>query len=149
LLLDWNKRFYATHPRTPEYERRFEELLARYRSQIFRFRASDILAFSGGDDEALILFARFSEVLGPVGASKALHVLAPRFFTLWDNDIAYSYSLYPNQGGWQHYFRLMRGRRQQCESLNGDPPDALKLLDEMDYVLYTMGEGADLLRDSP
>jgi hypothetical protein len=43
----------------------------------------------------------------------------------------------------------MRVRRQQCESLNGDPPDALKLLDELDYVLYTMREGAEWLRDSP
>jgi hypothetical protein len=149
LLLDWNKRFYATHPRTAEYVGTFEELLARYRSQILRFRVRDILAFTGRDDEALILFARFSEVLGPVGAAKTLHMLAPRFFTLWDNDIAYCYSLYPNHGGWQHYFRLMRVRRQQCESLNGDPPDALKLLDELDYVLYTMREGAEWLRDSP
>ena len=65
------------------------------------------------------------------------------------NDIAYSYSLYPNQGGWQHYFRLMRVRREQCGLLNGDPSDALKLLDEMDYVLYTMGEGTDWLRNTP
>jgi hypothetical protein len=48
--------------------------------------------------------------MGPVGAAKALHVLAPRFFALWDRPIARSASLYLKKRGANAslYWRWMR-----------------------------------------
>lgn len=46
-------------------------------------------------DEATVkgVFKSFEKVLGPVGATKCLHLLAPRFFPLWDRAIAEAYGL--------------------------------------------------------
>jgi hypothetical protein len=47
------------------------------------------------DDRPLVLalFAAFEQELGAVGTAKALNVLAPNFFSLWDNAIAYGYGV--------------------------------------------------------
>jgi len=140
LLLTWNRRFYATHsPTDPTYLGALANLLDRYRGQILHFRNESIQTFSPEDDEALVLFVRFSRVLGPVGASKALHLLAPAFFTIWDNWIAGVHGMYPNQGGWEHYSRLMVIRQKQCRHLDAGVNNPLKLLDEFEYLLFSKG----------
>jgi hypothetical protein len=65
------------------------------------------------------MFDDFDGVLGPLGASKRLHVLAPRFFPLWDGAVARSASLYFVKRGANggRYWRWMVTMKRECEEL--------------------------------
>lgn len=105
--------------------------------------SSPVAGFLPALEEARDVFAAFDEKLGPVGAAKALHLLAPRFFPLWDTKIAKEYL----GGGMKkagknadRYLRFMELVQGQCERL----PDArtlgryqLRALDEFNYCRYT------------
>jgi hypothetical protein len=88
-----------------------------------------------------LLFDRFARVLGPVGAAKSLHLLAPAFFPLWDQKIAHAYGLgkrSPNDYRVfmevvQDQYRLLRERGAPCR-------DLLKAIDEYNYCKYTLGQ---------
>jgi hypothetical protein len=58
------------------------------------------------------LFGLFRAECGPVGAGKALHVLAPNFFPLWDNAIAESYGVATETG----YFQFINIVKQQVSA---------------------------------
>jgi hypothetical protein len=88
LLFDWNRRFYASYPADDRYVARFKSLIEKYHDRILACRENTIESFSADADGPLLLFVRLSALLGPVGASKALHLLSPSFFTLWDNWIS-------------------------------------------------------------
>jgi hypothetical protein len=48
-----------------------------------------IASLTDTDEQPLLaVFPGFEAALGPVGAAKALHLLAPRFMPLWDRSIA-------------------------------------------------------------
>jgi hypothetical protein len=58
------------------------------------FRARSLTTLIGVDRPAILqLFGLFRSKLGPVGAAKALHVLPPTFFPLWDQAIACGYGV--------------------------------------------------------
>jgi hypothetical protein len=59
--------------------------------------------------DALRLFGLFRTECGPVRAGKALHVLAPNFFPLWDNAIADGYGVATETG----YFQFINIVKQQ------------------------------------
>jgi len=85
-------------------------------------------------------FRAFVAVLWPVGAAKALHVMAPGFFPIWDGAIARAFGLTisPPEASVRSYMRLMEIARRFCEeSVLADP---LKALDEWAYVRYTLGQ---------
>ena len=82
-------------------------------------------------------------MLGPVGSAKALHLLAPRFFPIWDTKIAQHYGLGLSVSGSkkQKYWRFMLITQGQCLGLrrahwNGD--NSLKAIDEYNYCKYTL-----------
>ena len=98
-------------------------------------------------DEARIVpaFVEFETLLGPVGAAKGLHLLAPEFFPIWDRTIASAYSCgLGNRGSnGARYLRFMQITADQCRMLEQDPAaptDLLKALDEWNYVRFTKGE---------
>ncbi len=98
------------------------------------------------------LFTRFEPVLGPVCAAKCLHLLAPRFFPLWDRAIAAGYGLPMKKLGdnADHYIAFMRITQLQCRELAGRFPaglSALKVLDEFNYCRFT--RRWDLAGDAP
>jgi len=92
LLQSWNARYYVSqhHGRFPrEHFKGLEKLLKHHEHALAAYRSRSIESLAAEDREAIeALFADFEALLGPVGAAKALHLLAPRFFPLWDRDIA-------------------------------------------------------------
>jgi hypothetical protein len=139
LLQRWNQpydrysRFDAAHCAD------IERLLSEHRALLQSLRARSIEDFSD-DDQTMVeaLFRDFELALGPVGAAKCLHLLAPRFFPLWDRDIASAYFvslLEPGRNG-ERYCRFMRIVKGQCGELGGEQRigrNPLKALDEYNY----------------
>ena len=82
--------------------------------------------------------------MGPVGTAKALHLLAPGLFPLWDRDIAKAYGLALGEAGsnGKRYWRFMLIAKQQCLELSRQEPSCknpLKSIDEYNYCKYTKG----------
>jgi len=133
LLLTWNAPYFQRNPIDGKYYRRFDAVLATHRDLIRRCRQRSIEDFDEAKDapELKRLFRDFNRLLKPVGAAKALHLLAPSFFPLWDNAIAkYRYGIWDLS--WPGYLEFIRIRQKQCRGLPG-VPDPLKALDEWDY----------------
>ncbi len=88
------------------------------------------------------LFAGFIEILGPVGAAKCLHILAPRFFPPWDTKIAAAYGL-PIGESRKHvwrYWRFMGCIQRQYQNIGGDQAigrNLIKALDEYNFCKHT------------
>ena len=70
--------------------------------------------------------------LGPVGAAKALHALAPTFFPMWDNEIARGYGV-STEGG---YFQFMLLAKRQLVGLPADLIPSLSLVKAFDEYNY-------------
>jgi len=97
LLLIWNGAFY----RYGNFdEAALETNLRDNQAALNAFRERNIASFGEGDEkETERLFDLVSKALGrkvdgvesPVSAGKALHLLAPNFFPLWDQYIAPAY----------------------------------------------------------
>jgi len=142
LLKTWNESFYRFHPFTEEHYLDLEALLESRQESLARYRQRDIEGLMDEDEiPAKELFAAFEEVLFPVGAAKCLHMLAPRFFPLWDRAIAAGYGLALDKKGNNagRYWIFMQFTRRQIQRLgkgySGTNP--LKRLDEYNYCVYT------------
>lgn len=150
LLLTWNNAFY----RYGLFD--FDELeraIANNMNKLGALRHREILSLSGADEKAVEeLFPTFLQALqildgkakgrkSPVGASKALHLLAPAFFPLWDAKIADAYgcAYYDDPVG--KYIQFCRITRQVAEAVQGYMPTKdktlVKLIDEYNYSKYT------------
>jgi len=105
-----------------------------------RVREATIENLPCGDRPRVVaLFRSFEKVLGPVGAAKALHLLAPRLFPLWDGAIARKYRVGLKKAGQngEGYWAFMQICRRQCEALGAMDGNPLKALDEYNYGKYT------------
>jgi len=146
LLLTWNRRFYnKNRPFNEEHMSAIEGLLNSHSRFLLPFRQRCIESLSEKDEKFVeSIFRHFEDVLGPVGAAKSLHLLAPRFFPLWDNAIAKAYHLYLGIPGRKakNYCRFMWIAKEQCIRLGGERSigrNPLKALDEYNYCRYTKG----------
>jgi hypothetical protein len=88
------------------------------------------------------MFQDFEVILGPVGAAKALHLLAPAFFPLWDRAIAVEYVSYllpTGQNGQQclKFMGMVQEQVTRIVSQGADVNSAIKRLDEYNYCRYT------------
>ena len=100
LLLTWNRAFYRFG--SFDFDK-LENCIATNFEKLNSFRNRYITSLSKSDDKDIsYLFKEFLEALqidsgkysgrkSPVGVSKALHLLAPNFFPIWDNRIARAY----------------------------------------------------------
>ena len=88
------------------------------------------------------IFARFAQVLGPVGAAKALGLLHPTVFVMWDTEIARRYC----GSTWRRnaaaaYGRFMSMTAEQARSCRGGRErfgdELLKVIDERNYCSLT------------
>ena len=143
LLQTWNRAYYQYRKPDRAHFEGVERLCLEHQSiwATCRARTIDSLA---GDEKATIsgLFQAFENVLGPVGAAKALHLLAPRFFPLWDRAIAKAYGLPLGRGGsnGHRYWSFMLITRQHYLQLRREAPECpnrLKWIDEYNYCKYT------------
>ena len=103
------------------------------------------------------LYDRFSDILDATGASKALHLLHPKLFIMWDDSIRKSYGIYvPSGNSYLRFLRMMREelakaieeyaneRKLSVEEaeeyiVSSTGVELTKLLDEYNYLKYTRG----------
>lgn len=152
LLLVWNNALYRYG--LFDYTT-LEQTLRTNMATLTGFRTRDIETFRK-EDECLIktLFATFLDALAiaegkskgrrsPVGVAKALHLLAPGFFPLWDDKIAKGYQCHYSRDPIGQYLRFMTISKNMAESLRGKVDirgsTLLKVIDEYNYAKFTKG----------
>lgn len=146
LLMSWNSNYYRFRKPDPTHVLQIETLVDGRLGFLMSMRSRRIDDLHEVDMEAVrSLFEDFDNLLGPVGAAKALHLLAPAVFPIWDGaiTIAYHCRLGPRGTNGVRYTAFMAITARQCRSLatQGDAPaDMLKALDEWNYVRYTRKE---------
>lgn len=144
LLQTWNREFYRFRGgfKTADFTA-IDNLINSYRMLLLALREKNIHDFDPRDRTAVIdLFERFEEVLGPVGAAKALHVLCPTYLPIWDRKIAAGYvgNLQTGRNG-DRYWRMMEyvAAQSRCLLADGYNGNCLKAIDEYNYCHFTKG----------
>ena len=175
LMLTWNQAFYRYGSFSFDA---LEEALKEHKATLEQYRARDVLGFDASTDEGPVrtLFRQFLVALqidadnkkrgtqSPVAVAKALHVIAPRFFPLWDREIGVAYGCRVDDRD-ESYLRFTKKTIEIIDTLEreydsgGDRaglPDAknlaaalsirtrfskpiLKFLDEYNYAKFTKG----------
>jgi hypothetical protein len=139
LLQTWNKNFYRFHKVFDAgHFTEIENLLWANSQALAAFRRRQIEGLELKDGPVVhALFEAFDKVLGPVGAAKALHLLAPGFFPLWDRKIAKAYdvALDGTAAKSDNYWEFMLVTKMQCRQLakEGFKDHPLKAIDEFNY----------------
>jgi hypothetical protein len=145
LLQTWNKAFYRYNKFDSQHFSDIEHIVNCHWQALADFRQRSIESFCDTDEATVRgIFESFEKVLGPVGATKCLHLLAPHFFPLWDRAIAEAYGLALRQRGRnaKRYCCFMRITKEQCKELGGEQTigrNPLKAIDEYNYCKYTKG----------
>ena len=146
VLQTWNRRFYvSTGIRSDsQHFAEIESLLERHAQALDHYRGRGIQSLAP-DEQADVeaIFDEFEEVLRPVGAAKALHLLAPRFFPIWDRSIASGAGFWLGKRGTNanRYWRWMLRTQRECQQVGGETtwgPGLLKRIDELNYCRYTI-----------
>ena len=152
LLLTWNQAFYR-------YGRFDFDLLEQCISSNLHilqdYRRRDIADYTVSDDlEIKKLFEEFLEALrirkdgeprarSPVSTSKALHLLAPRFFPIWDMEISKAYGCSYSSNPASKYILFLSKQKKIISAIDVDrlqgfgDKTPLKLLDELNYAKFT------------
>lgn len=135
----------------------FEELaqcIKRNMQVLDGSRNRDIISLLDSDTEKIsILFDNFLEALkrtrdgakSPVSVAKALSVLCPNFFPLWDSHIVEHYDCwYFSDSAAPRYIKFCKKMKLLAEKVSSFPtqPDdrpLLKRIDEYNYSKYTKG----------
>ena len=153
LLLTWNQALYRYG--IFDFDK-LEECISSNMRLLEKYRKSNILDYLLDDDRNIKhLFSECCSALricagskkgtkSPVAVAKALHLLAPNFFPLWDYKIAkaygYSYSYNPEE----KYLLFLQQTKGMVEGLGSSvnskalrKKTLLKLIDEYNYARYT------------
>ncbi len=148
LIRAWN-RFYANFD--------LEELsrcLNRNMTILTEFNNRNISTLADSDSDTIRnLFNQFLDALkrtldnqrSPVSVAKALSLLAPHLFPLWNFNIAFAYQCFYFDADiaadsyirFCHKMKLLSERVQHCVP-NPDDRSLLKRIDEYNYSKYTM-----------
>jgi hypothetical protein len=154
LLLTWNHAFYRYG--IFDFDK-LEDCISKNLALLDNYRNSNILNYTSADDEAIDhLFQEFLTALqihdgkkkgqrSPVAVAKALHLLAPDFFPLWDYEIARAYGCGYYSSPAEKYLIFFRKSKGMAEKLQPsvNPKSMgktlLKLIDEYNYAKYTRG----------
>jgi hypothetical protein len=142
LLQTWNNAHYRYHPFTPQHFSDIEQLITKW-DALARFRNRSITDIQDQDKTKVEeVFCEFEKVLYPVGTAKAMHLLAPRFFPIWDRAIAKSYGIPLRSVGKNAsaYFGFMLETKRQVDNLGGEVAigrNPLKAIDEFNFCVFT------------
>jgi hypothetical protein len=155
LLLTWNQAFYRYG--SFDFDK-LENTIANNLGKLEEFRKRSITTLSKADEPKIKeIFNEFMESLqiasgkmkgrkSPVAVAKALHLLAPNFFPLWDNRIAKIYGCDYSNNPAEKYVQFMKLMKNFVEEVKdyvdlSDYPNKtlLKLIDEYNYSKYTKG----------
>lgn len=153
LLLTWNQAFYRYG--SFDFEK-LEKCIVHNLQKISAFRKRDISSLSSSDESNIkTLFIEFLDALqidagkkrgtkSPVSVAKALHLLAPTFFPLWDDKIAKKgygcdYSKNPAEV-YIEFCKITKGIASKVKRCSGRHDKTIvKLIDEYNYSKYTQG----------
>lgn len=156
---DFLRRWNPPQSRMPawkfeEFIQNLDKTFEKNKDRLLKFREREILSFNFDNEDEVEeikgLFAEFEKVIKePAGVSKVLHILAPKFFPLWDKYIAKAYNpttyvkprLFTKTGVSSEtaYINFMYQVAHQLKQLEKVPEMALKRLDEYNYLRYTKG----------
>ncbi|MCL4266661.1 MAG: hypothetical protein KJ069_25945 [Anaerolineae bacterium] len=152
LLLTWNQAFYR-YGNFNFYD--LEKCIERNLAYLETYRARDMISMHESDETRIReLFFDFLDALqidggksngrkSPVAVSKALHLLAPSFFPLWDVAIAQAYGCHYQHdpvGKYITFFKIIQQVAIQLRniSVTNDKP-MTKLIDQYNYAKFTKG----------
>jgi hypothetical protein len=152
LLLVWNAACYRHGPFDFDA---LEKCIAGNRKLLDQYRKRDILTYGPQDDAQIRpLFLEFLDALQicdgkckgrktPVGVAKALHLLAPAFFPLWDKKIAEGYGCrYASEPAEKYltFFKKTQAiAKDLAPSVKVSGKTLVKLIDEYNYAKFTKG----------
>lgn len=152
LLLTWNQAFYRYG--VFDFDR-LERWIQENMQQLEAFRSREISSLSSADDPVIRqLFEMLLDALAidsgksngsrsPVAAAKALHLLAPGFFPLWDTSIARAYNCYYTYRPSEKYVSFCHVIKGLADVVRNyayrSDRTVLKLIDEYNYARYTKG----------
>lgn len=145
LLQTWNKSYYRFRKFDTNHFNQIEQLVQDNCAHVLNFRNRIISTLSQNDDVTISnIFNSFENILGPVGSAKALHLLAPSFFPIWDRPIAIAYNQALTNVGTNNnkYINFMHCQKEQCLNLPDELPDGisiLKAIDEYNYCHFSKG----------
>ena len=141
LLMWWNAGFYRFRPdRLRTLVADLDGLIDSHRAPFDSYRSRSAATYDTNRDRPTVeaMYDDFQTILWPVGAAKALHVMAPTFFPIWDTAIANEFRLRlsPRDESVGSYLAWMDfARRFAAGSSLKDP---LKAFDEWAYVSFTL-----------
>ena len=150
LLLTWNQAFYRYG--YLDFDE-LEKCVAENFPKIEDFRNRNISSLSVSDENDIkSLFNRFLNALkinsgkmqekkSPVGVAKALHLLAPSFFPIWDDKIAKAYKCYYSKNPGEKYISFCKAIKIVADEVKNyvskSDKTLIKRIDEYNYSRYT------------
>lgn len=153
LLFCWN---FAARVTKRLREEGIEALLKKHKNNLMKLQKFSIM-MDGWEDKAVLIksiFKDFKEDFGQTGASKALSLLNPKLFVMWDTEIRNSLrsrktdpSIRINGIGNgekpENYIIFLKGIKRIVETFKLDkiidnPDEIAKLIDEYHYVKIVM-----------
>jgi len=145
LLQTWNATYYRFSGKLDEsHVVSLSRLIKSYGEYLSSVRERSIRTLTSDDTGSVQqAFQDFEKLLGPVGAAKTLHLLAPTYFPLWDNEIASRFGCRLTKRGsnGQKYCSFMLKMKEQVSRIFGNDrsiADPLKALDEWSYCRFTL-----------
>lgn len=145
-VLIWNQAFYRYG--RMDYDA-LEKCISKNLPKIDKFKNKNIIDLSKNDEKEIKeLFNDFLDALksiekkrerkSPVAVSKALHILAPNYFPLWDRKIAEAYGCFYNKNPAEKYIEFMYKMKKVANKIGKfigikDKP-LLKLIDEYNFI---------------
>lgn len=142
LLQSWNLGYYrrAGHRFDEAHYEAIGELLKNNQDDIAQLRERPIETLADGDRPMVErIFDRSVAVLGPVGSAKTLHLLAPRWFPIFDNYILDAFHVWARDG--RAYWRFMTAIKAQVLMVGGERAagaNVVKGLDELSFCRFTL-----------
>jgi hypothetical protein len=138
-LQDLNRQYFRFRPdEVKTLMGRLLPIMQKDMESLVVFRARSIRSLSPSDKgEVLRLFCELRVQCGPVGAGKALHILAPNFFPLWDDKIAAGYGVTKDAEGYFQFMNLVKEQVQHLPEGIVAGVSILKILDEYNYLLIS------------
>lgn len=145
LLQTWNRVYYRFRKFDESHYCKIERLLKNNLESLHKYRKLKIENLGDKDKQKIKrIFKDFENILGPVGAAKSLHLIAPSVFPLWDRSIATAYNTPLKKTGTNsdNYIQFLLKTKQQVKRLlqsGVERKNLLKRIDEYNYCKYTKG----------
>jgi hypothetical protein len=143
LLRKWNKDVFRYKKFEEEDLVILEKNIENNREFLKPYYSRSIKRISTESKSILVcIFQDFENPRGPVSAAKTLHLLAPKYFPMWDREIAEGYKIRFGRKGTNglNYLKFMEMVLKQVRKIKQyTKRDVLKRLDEFNYCKFTKG----------